>query len=123
MEFFNPSSSLSGRAVQAWQILVGLAMNRQTETYDGLSYKMFQKSAAGVLDRILGHIAYYCIDNDLLPLTVIVVNKKRGTPGSDIPIVQGDVDTLRERVYATDWFDIYPPSEEELSDAYAARHS
>jgi hypothetical protein len=60
MKRFNPSSLHSDRAVQARQILVGKAMNRQTVTYLGLSNLMYRKDAAGVLDKILGHIAYFC---------------------------------------------------------------
>jgi hypothetical protein len=37
MKTFNPTSEHPGRAVQAWQILVEKAMNRQTMTYEGLS--------------------------------------------------------------------------------------
>ena len=86
MKLFNPSSKHPARAVQAWQILVGKAMNRQTITYLELSRLMYKKDAQGVLDKILGHIAYYCIDNKLPALTSIVVGKGRGTPGRDIPV-------------------------------------
>ena len=97
MRKFNPSSKHKHRAVQAWQILVGAAMNRQTFTYEILSIKMYRKKAAGVLDQILGHVAFYCIDNDLPALTSIVVGKGRGTPGDDIPIEQGNMDAHREK--------------------------
>ena len=80
MQQFNPSSSHPLRALQAWQILIGAAMNRQTLTYLGLSQKMYKKNAQGVLDKILGHVAFYCDDNDLPALTSIVVGKGRGTP-------------------------------------------
>lgn len=123
MRRFNPSSKHPDRAVQAWLILVNAAMNRQTLTYEGLSQKMYQRKAQGVLDRILGHIAFYCIDEGLPPLTSIVVGKKRGAPGADIPIDLSQFDAERERVYATDWFDIYPPSPEELSAALANHKS
>jgi hypothetical protein len=46
MRTFNPHSGHPARAVQAWQILVGRAMNRQTVTYDGLSRLMYGKRAA-----------------------------------------------------------------------------
>lgn len=116
---FNPTSKHKARAVQAWFILVGAAMNRQTLTYEGLSLLMYRRKAAGVLDRILDHIAFYCIDHDLPPLTSIVVGKKRGAPGGDIPIDLNHIDTERERVYTTDWYNIYPPSEDDLSSALA----
>ena len=121
MNSFNPTSKHQHRAVQAWQILVGAAMNRQTLTYEGLSKLMYQKKAAGVLDRVLGHIAFYCIENELPALTSIVVGKKRGTPGEDIPIDPATLDAEREKVYATDWYDIYPPSAEEFHNAFPSK--
>ncbi len=118
MRKFNPSSKQPDRAVQAWLILVNAAMNRQTLTYEGLAERMYRRQAQGVLDRILGHIAFYCIDEHLPTLTSIVVGKKRGTPGLDIPIDLKQVDRERERVYKEDWFNIYPPTSEELSAAH-----
>jgi hypothetical protein len=121
MRKFNPNSRQSARALQAWQILIASAMNRQTLTYKMLSKMMFGREAAGVLDEILGHIAYYCNDNGCPPLTVLVVNKSTGEPGSEIPTDLTQIDELREKVYCCDWYDIYPPSEVELSDAFARR--
>jgi len=115
---FNPSSNHPDRAVQAWQILIVAAANRQTLTYEGLSKLMYKKKAAGVLDRILGHIAYYCNDNDLPPLTSVVVGKGRGTPGEDIPMNLQEFDARREDVYAEDWYDVYPPSATALKEAF-----
>jgi hypothetical protein len=93
-------------------------MNRQTLTYKKLAMLMYGRKAEGVLDKILGHIAYYCIDNKQPPLTSIVVGKGRGTPGRDIPIDFRKRDKEREKVYARDWYDVYPPSAEELHEAY-----
>jgi hypothetical protein len=104
---FNPTASQAARAVQAWQILVGMATNRQTVTYEGLSEAMFGKRAAGVLAQILGHVAFYCIDNDLPPLTSIVVGKQRGSPGEEIPVDRVTIDEQRENVYRYDWYDVY----------------
>lgn len=118
MRKFNPSSKHPDRAAQAWLILVNAAMNRQTLTYEGLAQLMYRRRAQGVLDRILGHIAFYCIDEHLPALTSIVVGKKRGAPGDDIPIDLKEIDSERERVYATDWFNIYPPTPDELSVAH-----
>ncbi len=118
MKEFNPSSKHPERAVQAWQILVSSAMNRQTLTYEILSLRMYRKKAAGVLDKILGHIAFFCIDNKLPPLTSIVVGKGRGTPGKDIPIDLDSMDEQRECAYAFDWYNIYPQTAEELLESY-----
>ena len=123
MKRFNPSSVHPDRALQAWQILIGAAMNRQTHTYLGLSRAMYGRNAAGVLDKILGHIAFYCNYHELPPLTAIVVGKGRGTPGRDIPMKLAQADSERERVYATDWYDIYPPTAEDLAAAYKLHHA
>ena len=117
MKLFNPSSKHPDRAVQAWQILVGAAMRRQTLTYKGLAKAMYQREAQGVLDKVLGHIAFYCIDNELPLLTTIVVGTGRGKPGHHIPIDLETIDFEREKVYATDWYNIYPPSAEELQNS------
>ena len=118
MKLFNPTSKHPARAVQAWQILVGQAMNRQTITYLGLSRLMYGKDAQGVLDKILGHIAFYCIDSELPPLTSIVVGKGRGTPGDDIPVDLSQINTQREEVYEFNWYNVYPPSENGLQSAF-----
>ena len=118
MKKFNPKSKREERAVQAWQILVGAAMSRQTLTYKLLSHMMFRKDAAGVLDKTLGHIAFYCIDNELPPLTSIVVGKNRGTPGPEIPVDPKDYDQSRENVYEFDWYNIYPPTAKELLESF-----
>lgn len=120
MPQFNPSSKHPVRALQAWIILAGAAMNRQTLTYEGLSVLMYRRKAAGVLDKILGHVAFYCIEQGLPPLTSIVVGKGRGTPGQDIPLEAKALDGARERVYAYDWYDEYPPTAEDLAAAMKA---
>jgi len=119
MTRFNPSSKHPDRALQAWLILIGAAKLRQTLTYEGLSLLMYRKNAAGVLDKVLGHVAFYCKENELPPLTSIVVAKRKGTPGPEIPIDLKDVDSLREQVYQQDWYDVYPPTAEQLATANA----
>jgi hypothetical protein len=118
MKAFNPTAEHPARAVQAWQILVGKAMNRETVTYEGLSVLMYKKEAAGVLAAILGHVAFYCMDNDIPILTTIVVGKGPGKPGDRIPIDPAKIDEEREKVYDHNWYDIYPPSETDLATAY-----
>lgn len=118
MQRFNPHCSHAARAVQCWQILVGKAMNRQTITYKALSELMYQKPAPGVMNEILGHIAFYCIDHELPPLTSIVVNAS-GVPGSGIPVDLETIVEQREGVYPPhDWYDIYPPSETDLVESF-----
>lgn len=116
---FNPSSHDPGRALQAWVILIGMAKRRESTTYELLSEKMFGRPAAGVLARILGHVAFFCQDHALPPLTVIVVNKGTGIPGTSIPIDLSEAAELREKVYQEDWYDIVPPSLDDLAAAYS----
>lgn len=118
MKTFNPTSENPARAVQAWQILVGAAMNRQTVTYEGLSKLMYGKEAAGVLAHILGHVAFYCEENNIPPLTALVVKKFTGEPGHRIPVDPARIDEERENIYQHDWYDVYPPSESDLAAAY-----
>ncbi len=82
---------------------------------------MYGKDAAGVLDKILGHIAYFCEfyePHSLPPLTSIVVGKSRGTPGRDIPVDRDQIDQLKEDVYEYDWYNVCPPTLEELANAF-----
>lgn len=79
---------------------------------------MYKKKDAGVLDKIFGHVAYHCNENDLPPLTSVIVGKGRGTPGEDIPMNLKEFDARSEEVYAFDWYDEYPPSAADLKEAY-----
>jgi hypothetical protein len=122
VERFNPSSTHPLRAAQAWQILVGMAMNRQTVTYLRLSNLMYGgRDAPGVLSGILGHIAYFCDENRLPQLNVIVVGGDSGIPGDLIPLDPSVRDQMREAVYREVWYDIVPPSSQELADATERR--
>jgi hypothetical protein len=98
-------------------------MNRQMITYEVLGKLMFQRQASGVLANILDHVASFCNLNKLAPLTAIVVNKESGRPGKSIPIELATLDQQRERVYRQDWYDICPPTEQELSDAFLAKRT
>ncbi len=73
------------------------------------------EKAAGVLANSLGHVAFYCKQNRLPPLTALVVNEKTGMPGEGIPIEKSL--SKREKVFAFAWFDVIPPSPEELRNA------
>jgi hypothetical protein len=62
---------------------------------------------------------YYCKQNDLPPLTVIVVNKATGIPGDGLDVPGPERSPEREKVFRyTKWFDIIPPEAEELRKAY-----
>jgi hypothetical protein len=112
---FGPHSPVEKRALQAWLVLVGKAARRETVTYGDLAVAMFGSRSTFRLGRILGHIAFYCDQHRLPPLNCIVVGKVAGKPGWGIPVYS---DKERERVYREDWFDIVPPSPDDLRAAF-----
>lgn len=61
---------------------------------------------------------YYCHDHDLPPITAIVVNRE-GTPGpgfTETP--RSELDRTGEEVFEFDWYALYPPSHQELREAW-----
>lgn len=116
VRLFSETPTLEVRALQIWQILIGLAYNRQTMTYgqvaDVLGYE-----GAGVLGRQLGHIMHFCDQNDLPALTVLIVNCDTGLPGEGLE-TRKNLHEEREEVFKQDWFSIYPPSTSELANSW-----
>jgi hypothetical protein len=96
----------SERAMQVWQILVGVAHNRQTLTY-GQVAEHLEFEGAGVLAQILGCIMSYCKAKGLPPLTCLVVNQTTGLPGAGLTTVE-NLPTDREAVYNQNWFALHP---------------
>ena len=103
------------RALQIWQILIGVAHNRQIITY-GMLADMLGYHGAGTLAQPLGHIMYYCQQNELTPLTILVVNRDTGLPGEGLTGVELNAD--RESVFKYDWYSIIPPTTDDLREAY-----
>jgi hypothetical protein len=117
-KYFKDDPTHETRAVQIWQILVGCAARRQTETYEGL-VELMGHHQPKVLAKQLGRILYYCEQHGLPPLTVLVVNKNTGQPGDGLPYSEDERGRLRERVFQFDWYGVYPPSPEGFAQAYA----
>lgn len=109
---FSDDSTGPGRALQVWQILIGKAHNRQTITYIDLA-NMIGYSDAKPLPNILNYIMKYCKQNDLPPLTALVVNKKTGAPGSGLTTLR-DLNADREEIFNFDWYALIPPTPDEL---------
>lgn len=104
------------RAQQIWPILTASAHNRQIITYKKLA-KLIGVGGPGVLGKgPLDRIAYYCIQNDLPPLTSLVVNEKTGLPGNGIPVKKSA--TQREAVYNHSWFNIVAPTPDQFREAH-----
>jgi hypothetical protein len=113
---FSQNPTRPERAVQIWLILISAAHNRQALTYrllaDMLNYK-----GAGVFADTLGHIMFFCREERLPPLSVLVVNQETGLPGEGL--TDTDLNADRESVFDFDWYDVVPPTSQELAAAYA----
>ena len=69
----------SERASQIWAVLAWAAKNRQTLTY-GLLSQLIGVPTAG-LGQLLEPIQSYCLQEELPPLTILVVQQEAGLPG------------------------------------------
>lgn len=105
------------RALQAWQYLIAHATNRQIVRYGELA-KMMGYKGSRPLNSILWHIMYSCSQNDLPPLTIIVVNQD-GKPGKGFTETPRDeVDRKREDVFEFEWYGVFPPTPSEFKQSW-----
>ncbi len=104
------------RALQAWQYLIAKAVNRQIVQYEELRILM-EYPTCNPLTPALGCIMFYCEQNELPPLTLIVVNRS-GIPGEGFTAEQiEDYHQRREDVFNFPWFKLMPPTVDELNAA------
>ena len=91
--------------------------NRQIVRYDELS-KLMEYSGNRPLSIILGCIMYFCDQNELPPLTILVVNQD-GVPGGGFTIeILDDCHTRREEIHNYEWYKIVPPTINEFQSAF-----
>lgn len=117
---FSEIGTRPARALQIYQILIGLAYNRQTMTYGQLA-GILNYGGAGVFAGTLDHIKHWCDREGHPALTTLVVNQATGLPGEGFT-TSTDLHAGREKVFNHVWFDIVPPTMDELAAAYAAGH-
>ena len=108
---FSKGMSQSERAVQAWNILIGKAENRQTLNYGELSKLM--NYGSNHLGGVLYHLKAYCEQNDLPRLSYLVVNKEKGQPGG----IEKSSFEEQESIFNIDWYEIITPTAKEFKDA------
>jgi hypothetical protein len=104
------------RASQCWPILISKAKSQSTLTYGDLADLI--GFYPNLLCDILGHIFSFCKKNDLPPLNSIVVGKSTGIPGEGAALKAEQVPAIQIEVFDFDWFDIIPPTIEELKEAF-----
>ena len=117
IQTFDSIRTREARAVQIWQILIGSAHNRQTITYKRLS-KLLGYKGAGIFAQLLDPIMCYCRQNQLPPLTILVVNEQTDSPGEGLSTIENENED-RERVFNFEWYNIYPSSERDFTEALA----
>ena len=103
------------RAMQIWMILVCAARERKTYTYGKLA-SILGMNGAGVLSQLLDPVMRFCNNNKYPPLTVLVVNKDTGVPGTGLSTIVA-VNTDRENVFNFPWFEREPPQISDFEEA------
>lgn len=91
-----------------WSLLVQAAKDEKTLTYSELA-PLIDTNPLSV-GKGLGPILYYCLDNRLPPLTVLVIGKTSGVPGTGF--IAWDIDDLPEaykQVYTFNWDAVQNP--------------
>ena len=107
------------RSLQIWALLVCAARERRSYTYGDIA-KILGMKGAGVMAQFLGPIMWYCENNDLPPLTVLVVNQETGLPGEGLSTIE-EVNSDRELVFNYDWFSLKPPETSGFSEVTGGR--
>ena len=104
------------RASQIWTVLAWAAKNRQTLTYGHLS-KLIGVPTVG-LGQLLDPIYLYCRQEELPPLTILVVQQDSGLPGPGFPEMnRADHARAYMEVYEYDWLERGNPQPEGLEQA------
>ena len=104
----------SERAVQIWSVLAWAANNRQVLTYDIVS-QLVGVPRQG-LGQLLEPIHSYCLVNELPPLTILVVRKDTGLPGSGFTASR-EIPGTQLQVFEFNWLAHGCPTVESFEEA------
>jgi len=102
------------RSMQIWSILVFAAQNQKLISYTALGKLVGVPTPA--LGRFLFPILYYCQQNDLPPLTSIVISHVSGTPGEGFP-PNINVPESQSRSFVYDWQSVDAPNADQFQAA------
>ncbi|MCB1033130.1 MAG: hypothetical protein KDD47_04775 [Acidobacteria bacterium] len=110
------------RAAQIWPVLALAARNRQILTYEMVG-QMIGVPARG-LGKLLEPIQSYCLVNKLPPLTILVVRKRAGLPGSGFSAATAkEYGKCQMQVFEYDWLAHGAPTPGDLAQAVAVHPS
>jgi putative restriction endonuclease len=104
------------RAQQIWSVLALAATNRQVLTYDIVA-RLTGVHRPGLGD-LLRPIQQYCVENQLPPLTVLVVSEQTGIPSEGF-IAALDIPAAQLRVFQHGWLETTAPSADQFEAAYS----
>lgn len=116
---YEDNPTRANRARQIWHVLVAQAYNRQTITYNQLA-KLIGFKGAGTMGQMLGCIWMFCDRNNLPRLNLLVVNSVTGVPGLGAEVADRDASFLpaaHAAIYSTNWYEIEPPTEDDLRES------
>jgi len=105
------------RAQQLWSILALAATHRQLLTYS-IVESITGLHRAGIGDS-LRPVQQYCTDQQLPPLTCLVVSQDSGLPGDGCLTSSADLPAALLRVFGHSWLGTRAPTEQQLLDAYS----
>ena len=107
------------RVQHVWSLLVCAARDRRTYTYGGLADALGIRDGAQAMRHYLAPVMYYCREQQLPPLTVLVVSRDTGLPGEGLTTLE-NVNRDRERVFAHGWFQMELPETGDFEEATGA---
>lgn len=106
------------RAYAIWPILVENAIRREKMTYGTLAETIGMPGAAQAMRVYLNPIMWYCVINELPPLTATIVNQDTGQPGEGlINVGPENIEEVWKSVFAHNWQGTYRPTPQELRQA------
>ena len=103
------------RALEIWRLLVRAAEVRRTYTYSELASLVGLRGPRPMW-QFLEPVMRYCDAKNLPPLTVLVLQKTSGRPGTGLLTTTDPVSDQR-RVFAFDWRSLSPPNVQDLESA------
>ena len=104
------------RVQHVWSLLVCAARDRRTYTYGELADAIGMRNGARAVRYYLAPIMHYCREQQLPPLTVLVVLRDTGVPGEGLTTLK-NVNEDRENVFAYDWLQREPPEAVDFEEA------
>jgi len=104
------------RAAQLWSVLISAARSQHILSYEIAGRLVgVPRQAVG---NFLGPIQDYCLQNDLPPITALIVSEATGLPSEGFIAAQ-DVLPAQNRCFVYDWLSLATPTPEDFEQAFS----